>query len=450
MAGETSVGAPARLPLPTTVLGRTFYYGWYIVVAGVLASMLTSGIQAYGLGTFVRPMTDELGWSRTDISLGQTLSTATSGILGLFIGGLIDRRGGRMVMVIGAVVGGAGFAALGLVHELWQYYLVKSVILTVGITLAGPMIVNISISNWFVQRRGRAIAIAAMGLSVGAFTVPTIAAWLIEHIGWRAAWMVFGVTVWVVMIPAAWILIRRRPEDHGLRPDGDWVPTRAGSALNQRRAQVDMLEWTRAEAMRTSTLWSLILTFGLASMGVGALLLHLVPYLVDSGFTGKQAAFAFSMIGLSGLISKPFWGLIVERVPTKFVAAAEFVLLAVGIVLVMVSPNLGTVAVAIFIFGVGVGGTLTVQETVWADYYGRRTIGTVRSVGRPFTIVFSAGGPVGAGLAYDLGGSYEVAFVVFVAAYLIAAVLVLFTPEPRHPRASGEHTATAGGVTAQA
>src|SRR5688500_10141268 len=153
--------------------------------------MMGAGIQAYAHGTFVGPMTEDLGWSRTDISLGQTVSTGVMGVIGLFIGGLLDRRGGRMLMIVGAVIGGAGFILLGQVHELWQYYLVKGVILTAAMACMGPMIVNVAISNWFVRRRGRAIAISAMGLSVGAILFPSIAAWLIDNFGWRIAWAVF-------------------------------------------------------------------------------------------------------------------------------------------------------------------------------------------------------------------------------------------------------------------
>lgn len=428
-----ATAAAASLPLPTSLFGRAVFYGWYIVAVGLLASMMSAGIQAYGLGTFVTPMTQELGWSRTDISLGQTLSTAVGGIIGLFIGGLIDRRGGRLLMIFGAVIGGCGFIGLGLVHTLWQYYVVKAVILTIGMAGMGPMIVNVAVSNWFVRRRGRAIAIAAMGTSFGAVIVPSLAAWLIDTVGWRAAWAVFGVSVWVVIIPAAALVMRRRPEDHGLVPDGGAVSALPPTGLDRRRVAVDGARWTRRTAMRTPTLWLLIITFGLASMGMGALLLHLVAYLTDTGFTRAQAAFAFSMIGLAGLISKPLWGLLVERVATRFAAAAEFALLGVGILLILIAPNLASMVAAIFVFGVGVGGVLTVQETVWADYYGRMTLGTVRSVGRPFTIVFSAGGPVFAGAAYDLGGSYEVAFLAFIAAYIGAAALILVTPEPAPP-----------------
>src|SRR5688572_10498611 len=124
--------APAPLPLPTSLFGRSIYYGWYIVVFAFMASMMSSGVQAYSLGIFVTPMTEDLGWSRTDISLGQTISTAAMGVLGFFIGGLIDNRGGRMLIVIGALIAGLGFILLGQVQELWQYYVVKAGIITLG------------------------------------------------------------------------------------------------------------------------------------------------------------------------------------------------------------------------------------------------------------------------------------------------------------------------------
>ena len=426
----------APLPLPTTVGGRTVYYGWYIVAVAFISSMMSAGIQAYGLGVFVTPMTTELGWSRTDISLGQTISTAISGIVGLFMGGLLDRRGGRALTVWGALIAGAGFILLGQVQNLWQYYLVKGGVLTLGMAGMGGMVANVVVSNWFVRRRGQAIAITAMGTSVAAIIVPSLAAQMIDLFGWRTAWAVLGVAVWVLVIPSAALVMRRRPEDHGLVPDGRYVAPRAGDRLAAQRASVDGVRWTRAQAMRTPALWMLILTFGFGSMGFGAMLLHLIPFLTDSGYTRVEAAGAFSMLGVSGLISKPIWGVIADRIPSRFAAAAEFLLLALGIFFISIAPTLPLMYAAIFTMGVGVGGVITLQETVWADYFGRLTLGTVRAVGRPFTIVSSAGGPVLAGLAYDLRNSYEVAFLTFIAAYLVAAVMIVVTPTPKPPRSS--------------
>ena len=428
--------APAGLPLPATLFGQPIYYGWYIVSVAFIASMMSAGIQAYGLGVFVTPMTAELGWSRTDISLGQTLSTAVSGIIGLFMGGLLDRRGGRALTVWGALIAGIGFILLGQVHTLWQYYAVKAGVLTLGMAGMGGMVANVVVSNWFIRRRGRAIAITAMGTSVAAIIVPSLAALMIEAFGWRTAWAVLGVAVWVFVIPPAALIMRRRPEDHGLVPDGTYIAPRAGDRLAAQREAVDGVRWTRAQAMRTPALWMLILTFGLGSMGFGAMLLHLIPFLTDSGYSRVEAAGAFSMLGVSGLISKPFWGIIADRIPSRFAAAAEFALLAFGIFAISIAPTLPLMYASIFLMGVGVGGVITLQETVWADYFGRVTLGTVRAVGRPFTIVSSAGGPVLAGLAYDLRNSYEIAFLTFIAAYALAAVLILLTPTPRPPRDS--------------
>lgn len=427
------IPAPAQLPLPPTLLGRPVFYGWYIVLVASLVSMMSMGVQVYGLGVFITPMTAELGWSRTDISLGQTLSTGVMGLVGLAVGGLIDRRGGRELIVVGAVISGLAYILLGQVQELWQYYLVVGVVLTLGMGLMGGMVLNIVVSNWFIFRRGRAIAITAMGVSFGAMLVPPLMTWLIDAAGWRTAWVVLGVSIWILVIPPAWFVMRRRPEDFGLEPDGQPVEVGPRNALAAQRAAVDGLRWTRSQAMRTPTLWMLILVFGLGSMGFMALFLHLVPFLTDSGYSRSQAASAFAMVGLAGLLSKPIWGLAVERVPSRYVAAADFGLLGLGVLAIDLAPTLPLMFAAIFLLGIGVGGVMTVQETVWADYYGRLTLGTVRSIGRTFTIVFSAGGPVFAALAYDLRGSYEVAFLVFVGTYAVAALLVLATPIPRHP-----------------
>jgi MFS family permease len=160
------------------------------------------------------------------------------------------------------------------------------------------------------------------------------------------------------------------------------------------------------------------------------MLLHHRPYLSDKGFSPAEAAAGFGMIGVAGLISKPIWGLALERFPAKGCALAEFLLMAAGMTLILQINSEPMMYASILVFGLGIGGVVTVQEVVWANFFGRLTLGTVRSVGRPFGIITSAAGPVFAGVAYDLRGSYEVAFVVFIAANLVAAALILAIPKP--------------------
>jgi len=425
---EAAVAGP-RLPLPTTIGGRPLYYGWYIVAVAFVASMMSSGVSAYTMGVFLKPMTAELGWTRTDISLGQTVGTVVTGFLGVAIGPTLDRRGARALMVIGAVVSGVGFILLGVVQELWQYYAVRGALITVGNVGMGALVVNVALSNWFVRMRGRAIAISAMGISVAALVLPPLSTRLIEVLGWRSAWGVIGVLTWALVIPLAALVMRRRPEDYELVPDGG----PAAREVRRRVYEAGDARWTRAQAARTPALWLLILTFGLASTGLGAILLHLVPYLTDRGFSPAAAAAGFSMIGATGLLSKPLWGLALERFPTRLCAASEFLLMAAGIALILAIDGAGSMYFAITVFGLGIGGVIAVQELVWANYFGRLTLGTVRSVAQPFTIISSAAGPVFAGASFDFGGSYQRAFVVFVATYVLAAGVILATPYPRPP-----------------
>jgi MFS family permease len=416
----------SRLPLPATIFGRPVFYGWYIVGVAFVSTAMAAGIQTYSMGAFLKPMTEELGWSRTDISLGQTVSTVVGGMIAFAVGPMIDRRGARGLMVAGAIAGGLGYMALGLVQEVWHYYLVRGGLITLGAAGMGSGVVNIAVANWFVRMRGRAIAIGAMGLSLAALILPVASTWLIGQMGWRWSWVVIGVSVWIVVTPIGWFVMRRRPEDHGLLPDGGPVRVAASQTAPAEPEQ----RWTRQEAARTPALWLLIVGFGLSSMGMSAMLLHLIPYLSDKGFSAGQAAAGFGMIGVAGLISKPLWGLALERFPPKACALAEFLLMGAGITLILRIHDEATMYAAILVFGLGIGGVVTVQEVVWADFFGRLTLGTVRSVGRPFGIVTSAAGPVFAGAAYDLRNSYEIAFIVFIAANVLAAALILAIPKP--------------------
>ena len=429
LPATAGIALPPPLPLPRTLFGRPIFYGWYLVAVVFVISAMSTGIQAYVLGVFLKPMTEELHWSRTSISLGQTVSTVVGGLLAIWVGPMVDRHGGRVLIVVGGVIGGIGFIALGQVHELWQYYLVRGGLITLGVAGMGGLVLNVALSNWFVRMRGRAIAIGTMGISVAALVLPSFATWLIAEWGWRTAWAVLGVMVWVVVLPGA-LLIRRRPEDHGLLPDGG--PPPPGTRLSRVQQGGDV-RWTRKQAARTRTVWMLIVSFGLGSVGLSAMLLHVIPYLTDKGFTPAQAAGSFGMIGIAGLLSKPFWGITLERVETKYCAAFDFLLFALSLVLILSIDGIAMMYLAIFVLGLGIGGTVTISEIVWANYFGRLALGSVRSIGRPFTIVTSAGGPVFAGAAYDIGGSYQLAFTIFIATYLAAALLVLLTPYPTPP-----------------
>ena len=422
--------APARLR-------PRLYYGWYI--AGLaFAAQFVGG--PYVFGVFLRPMTEELGWSRGDFSLANTMGVAVGGIAGFIIGPLIDRYGGRWLMIGGAIIAGLSLVGFSVVQELWQYLGIRGLVFVIGGAGMGPLVVNTILSKWFVRKRGRAIALGAMGLSAGGIVLAPLATVLVESMGWRMAWVVLGALIWVVMILPAALIMKRQPEDVGLLPDGDTPESLAAAEAKQGTAPArsGALEehWTRGEAVRTKELWVLLMAFGLGGLPASAIVLHLIPFLQDNGFSAGVAVLLFSAQSVTSLLSKPIWGYCLDTFEPRYLVALGWGFKAVPLLLLPVvagAYGLPAVLLLLMIYGVGVGSSVTGQDVIWAHYFGRRHIGAVRSVAMPFTIVFSAGGTWFAGAVWDVRGSYAEAFVLFAALTLLAMAIIMLTGAPKRP-----------------
>ena len=369
--------------------GRIFH-GWYITAYGAVALMLAG---PYVSGLFLRPMTEELDWSRGDFALANTVSVFVGGIVGFVVGPIVDSRHGRWLIAGGAVVAGLSLASLAFVEEMWQFWLLRGVIFMVSSAGISPLVMNSSISKWFVRRRGTAIAIASMGLSSGAIVVAPVIAWVITEWGWRTGWVVQGVLLIVVLAVPAVVIIRRQPEDIGLHPDGDtdddlkaWAAAPAGD--RPRRTAASEISWTRAEAMRTRQLWTLIIVFGLSGISSNAIFLHLIPFLQD---VGLSAAMAVGIVGFQNavaLISKPGWGVLMDRYDPRHMIALGWASKLLPLCLMpLVGSDYGLWAMLPLnvLYGIGAGAQQSGQEVIWAYCFGRRHIGAVRSVALPVT-----------------------------------------------------------------
>lgn len=412
------------------------FYGWYIVGVALVAQFVAMGTQTYASTVFLKPMTQDLGWTRSQFSAVQTVSTVVMGIAGFVIGALIDRRGPRPLMLIGGIVCGAALVATSRVEELWQFYVARGVAQTIGAALIGNLVVNVTISKWFIARRGMAVAIASAGVSLGGVLMTPMVSFVVDGWGWRDAWIVLGILVWALMIPSAFI-IRRAPEDHGLQPDGLSADRAAALAATKRRlSAATEVQWLRHEAVRTKTIWLIIFAYGIANIGIGALLLHLVPFLTDHGWSKSQASWLYSIQAWVALLSKPAWGVLMDRFHPRYLSAFGFVVAAAGVMTILGAAQSDSwllMAFALAVWGLGIGGAIPLQETVWANYFGRQHLGQIRAVAMPFSILFGAGGPLLAGELYDRSGSYGFAFVLFAIFWLIGFALILMARPPLHP-----------------
>ncbi len=414
-----------------------FYYGWAIVAVGFVIEFFFVSLRSYGAGLFLKPMTQEFGWTRATYSLIQSFSFVVDGFISPFVGPIIDKRGGRGLMIFGAIIGGGSIAALGLVQGLWDFYLLRGVAVTVGIVCAGPLVINVAISNWFIRRRGKAVAFSLMGVSLGGAVLSPIITHLIATYGWRWAWVICGVAVWVMIVPPVALFIKRRPEDIGLLPDGDSPLEGKQASVVERRATRNIPGeefWTRGEAIRVPALWLTVVGFGFANLGSAGLTLHLYAYLTDIGLPEVTAATVFSAHAVALTAAKIGWGVVLDKYHVRHCATAAFVFLAVVIALlsaVSLRPSVLLVYVIGILLGLGLAGQAPVQEVLWANYFGRLSLGSIRTVASPFAIIFSAGGPFFGGWAYDRFGSYQVAFAFFAFAYIVGAVLVYFARAPK-------------------
>jgi sugar phosphate permease len=412
-----------------------FYFGYYLVGAALVAQFVAVGSQNYIVGVFFKPMTTDLGWTRTEFTVARTVGQVAMAFIGLFIGTYVDRAGGRRVMTVGIFVLGAALYCQSYVHELWQWIVLNGLVLTLGAAMIGNLVVNITLSKWFVEQRGRMVGIAAMGVSMAGVLIPRLMTSVVEEWGWRVGWRVAAVAAMVLVIPVTFF-IRRAPEDHGLYPDGKTAAQlQAGGGAKAAADYANSL--TRAQAVRTPVFYLLVVAFGMFAVSIGVMLLQTIPFMEDAGYSEGTAALMITLASVPALLAKPLWGAFIDRAEPNRLTSFSSALtgLAVFLIVFAVHAEMRWIVYAGFmLLGGGWGGLIPLQETTWATYFGRRYIGAVRSAGLPFTIAIGASGPLLASAYYDRVGNYDGAFIIVACSCLVAAVLILFAKHPASRR----------------
>ncbi len=410
------------------------YYGYYIVGGALIAQLISTGAQNSVAGAFMSPMTRELDWTRAEFTYGLTVSRFVAAAAGIFIGVWVDKYGGRRLMFGGALLLSLTTFLTGSVVEIWQWVLLRGVVLTLGASMVGNLVVNVTVSRWWVEKRGRMIGFSAMGVSLAGVLFPPLSTFLIDEFGWRSAWRLLAVLSVALVLPVSMIM-RRAPEDHGLHPDGrtaEEMQGRAGAAQAADFAN----SFTRREALRTPALYLIVLAFGLGGVGLGTMLLQTIPFLTDQEYPVGQAAGLSSLMSFFALISKVGWGWMADRVQPNRLAAMSFVLSGCAITAVVYAADahaLLALAVAFAAVGWGFGGQIPLQETIWGSYFGRRYLGSVRSVAMPIALFIGAGAPLFVSWYYDTVGNYHGAFLGIGVLWFAAAGIVLLVRRPTKP-----------------
>jgi MFS family permease len=413
------------------------FYGWYIVGVGFLANIASSFALASTMSIFLKPLTADLGVSRGVFSLLRSGEGIIAACIAPLVGTLVDRYGGRWLMVIGTGIVAVGYFLLSHVDSFAQFVGIRLTLVSLGDSMMGYMVVNVIIAQWFSRYRGRALAISSMGVGFAKVCMPVVAASLILWLGWRQTWLAFGLMTLGLLVVPALLIVRRSPEAMGLLPDGASAPVADDFAAPKKTAieaaKPSALDatWTRGEAVRTTAFWLLVITFGISSIGVTGLNLHVYSYVTDLGHSAVIAATVMSIIASMQLASPLGWGFLAEKIGARYAATLRFVIQGIGLAVAILTGNLFGLYTGFFLYGIGLGGNMVLPDILWADYFGRRSLGKIRGMGLLISQFLAAIGPPFFGFLFDLTGSYNVSFAIFGCVLVISACLSLMLKPPR-------------------
>lgn len=434
-----------------------FYYGWVVVGASGTAIFARMAPSITTLTVFIYPMSQELGWSRTLIAGSVSAGALASMVLSPAIGWAIDRLGARLVLAGGVLVVGVSMISLAWATLPATFYLAYAAARVVFHT-AAPIGAGAVAARWFIRMRGRAVGITFFCGAVGGVVFTMLAALAIGNWGVAAAWIAIGAVCLAVALLPNLLLLAERPEDLGLRPDGDpprrpspegraSVPSPSVSSTGNPasenpaasspppRPAVDDRErasdsWTVPETLRTASFWILAL-MGLATFFVqSGVNVHIAAYLRDQGLSLTNAAAVVTAGWVVSAAGSVGWGWLMERLPARWLYSAMLALLAGSVLLLLLVGGIGGALASAGLIGlVAAGGNIT-PAVVYADYYGRASLGRIRGLAEIGVLIGQSTGPLLAGVAYDLSGSYTLIFLIFAAIAAAGSLLVLYARRP--------------------
>jgi len=430
----------SRSDAPGHRMGRIrVFYGWWVVSASAAIIFLTGGTFYYGFSALVKPLQNEFGWSRALISGAFSLRTEVGGLASPVVGYLVDRIGARRLLLAGSVLVGAGFIMLSRAESVWAFY-IAVVIIAVGTSATGGSVALTAAAHWFERQRGRAMALLTAGAGSSGVMVVVLAT-LISAFGWREALLIMGIAQWVVCIPLS-LLVRHRPQEMGLLPDGEPSLLRPeigraaalaeanGVADGPLRLQDSGL--TIGQALRTRTFWLLSLAMSLTGFGSTAIIVHQVVYVSEAtGLSDEEAAVVAMMMPIISLAGRLGFGWLADYREKRQVLAASYVLLGLGILLLAVAQEPWHLLFFLAVFSPGWGGSIAVRPAFQAEYFGLRAFGALQGLAFTVSTLGSVAGPIFAGWVHDSAGTYRHAFVVLALATLAAAPIILMVGQAR-------------------
>lgn len=392
------------------------YYGWRVVLAGCLGVMAGFGsLWVFTFAVFVKPLSAEFGWSREAISRGFGFAAITLALISPLLGHWLDRFGPRRVILPCITIFAAGIASLALLgSHVEQFYATCVLVGLVG-NGAAHLSYSRSISSWFQQRLGMALACVMVGAGFGQMLLPLLAQFVVTHSGWRAAYAVLGGVAFLLAFPLSYRYIRERGQVQAAEKSGEALAAPSSG-----------LSWQ--QGLRSYSFWIIVAVLFLSSISMNGAITQLSALLTDRGITASRAAFCASMIGGSSIFGRIVVGWLLDRFFGARVAFFINLSTAAGILLLARAATFSTGCLAAGLIGIGAGGEADITPYLLTRYFGLRGFSTLYGLTWTFYAVAGGIGPVILGRAYDSTGSYTALLTFLSGATAFGALLMLMLP----------------------
>ncbi len=404
-----------------------FFYGYIVVAACFVIWLVAWGTFTPSFSLFLKPVTAEFGWSRSEASVAYSLAFAVMALLGLVMGWLTDRFGPRLIVTVCGSFLGLSYLLLSQVHTLRQFQLLYGLVGGIGAsTISIPIMVTVS--RWFVAKRGLMIGIVQAGMGLGGLLFPPLIGRLIPIYGWRRTYVVLGIIA-LVSICGAGSLLRKEPAVRGESPDGAAVPYPAAHA-------------TVADFFRSGPFWIMVGLFCTFGFCRSAFLSHIVAHVQDLGFSLTQGADVIAVIIGTSIFGRVGMGRLSDGMGGRVAMAASFSLTTIALVVGLLAGSLPMLYTFALIYGFGWGNQAVLRFSLTARVFGLTTLGFISGILGIAESGAAVFGTYYAGYLYDVTGSYTILFETGIAVSLAG---VAFAALLKPPAASSRVSKTTSG-----
>lgn len=369
------------------------YYGWWIVLSCFLMNLYVGGIVFFSFTAFFEPIQKEFGWSYTQVSLASSLRGLEMGIFAPIVGFLVDRFGSRRLLLGGSIIIGLGFLALSLTQSLTMFYL-SFLLIALGAGGCTSVVTMTAVANWFQKNIGLALGIMASGFGAGGLIIPIIVA-MIDRFGWRLTLIMLGVGMWAIGTPLS-MVVRSRSESSEERNGTD----------QKGEFQRPSVEVCLRDAIKLKSFLFLNIAEIVRMIAVTAVVVHLMPYLSSLGFQRSFGGVVAASLPLVSIIGRFGFGWLGDRFDKRYVLAATFVIMGVGLIMFSLVRDLWMIVFFLLLFSPGFGGSMVLRGAIIREYFGKASFGKMIGIVLGSSSVGGILGPTLAGYTFDHVGSY--------------------------------------------